>query len=68
MKESYKRLKSQEALSGKSTKDLTLEDNNTAVCQNMPNDETRQVIEEIESGEGLKKATDSDELFDKLGI
>ena len=67
-KADHKRLKAQAAIMGKSMKDIILEGINIVLCNNIPNAETRKVIEEIEKGKGLKKSKSLDDLFDKLGI
>lgn len=67
-KADHKKLKAQAALLGKSMKDIVLEGINTALCNNIPNAETRKVIEEIEKGKGLLKSKNLEDLFKKLDI
>jgi predicted DNA-binding protein len=68
-KKFHKQLKTLSALLGKSMREIVTESiENHLKNAKMPNKETIKAIKDFESGKGLKRAKNAEDLFKKLGI
>lgn len=66
--ESHKRLKTLAALQGRSMRDIIIESIEHHLHSTIPNKETLKAIRDVEKGKNLIEATDTADLFKKLGI
>lgn len=68
-KSDHKKLKAIAAIQGKSMREIVIQSiEKYFKTANVPNDETRKSIENIEKGKNLVRAKDAEDLFKKLGI
>jgi hypothetical protein len=67
--EDHKRLKALAAVLGKSMRELVADwIHGNLYSENVPNEETLKVIDDIEKGKNLVESKDIQDLFRKLGI
>ena len=68
-KKTHKRLKIMAALQGKSMREYVSElITNEIYSKKIPNRETLKAIADVQNGQGLVKAKDAEDLFEKLDL